>query len=69
MVKFRGIYKSYCELQSFLNELGIKDFDDRFDFEIFLIIEEEVTETLKIIENFNTFEIVWDYAVKDVKSE
>lgn len=46
LVKFREIYKSYCELQPFLSDLGLKDFDERFDFEIFVIIEEEMTDSL-----------------------
>ena len=57
--KFRKVYKSFCNIKSFLNENAIKKFNERFDFEIFCIIEEDIHEKLKIEENFNSFEIKW----------
>ena len=58
--KFRKIYKSFCNIKSFLNDTAIRKFDERFDFEMFAIIEDEVNEKLKIEENFNSFEIKWE---------
>ncbi len=59
LTKFRRIYDSYCKIKSFLSEKGNKKFDERFDFEIFAIIEDEVKEKLVIEENFNSFDIKW----------
>ena len=59
LTKFRKIYYSYCSLKSFLSEMANNKFDERFDFEIFIIIEEEVKEKMVIQETYNSFDIKW----------
>lgn len=59
LTKFRKIFASYCQTRSFLSEKATQKFDERFDFEIFLIIEEEVNEYLVVEESFNTFNVKW----------
>lgn len=59
LTKFRKIFASYCQIRSFLSEKATQKFDERFDFEIFLIIEEEVNEYLVIEESFNSFSVKW----------
>ena len=59
LTKFRKIFSSYCQVRSFLSEKATQKFDERFDFEIFLIIEEEVNEHLIIEESFNSFTVKW----------
>lgn len=53
------IYRSFCVVKTFLNSEIISKFDEIFDFEIFLIIEDELKESISFEENFKGFELNW----------
>lgn len=64
--KFRVIYKSFNEVRSFLSDLAIKTFEERFDFEIFLAIEDEYQESIEFDTLSTPFRIKWMMDNKEV---
>lgn len=69
LTNFRKIFNSFCQIRSFLTNEANQKFDEFFDFEVYLIIEEDAKERMVIKENFNSLEVVWESEDSESKTD
>mgnify|MGYP003589634151 CR=1 FL=1 len=63
--KFRKIYATFCEVKCFLKETSTRLFDEIFDFDGFLRVEEELPERLIVESSHTRFNVRWQRELFD----
>ena len=65
LTKFRLIYEQSTRVKSFLVDQAISFFNEKFKFEIFLLVEEELPFDLQIENDYNEFKVYFQEGKND----